>query len=474
MEQSLAQGDRRLVGLPVLLLGGFVTVFDLFVVNVAAPVIQQQFAASFAGVGLIIAGYELAFGVLLIAGGRLGDRFGRQRMFSLGMLGFTLTSALCGMATSLSMLIVARFLQGAAAALLFPQIYALMRVLYNPHQRRRAFAWLGMTLGLAAIFGQLFGGFIIEADVFGSGWRMIFLINLPIGVLAIVAARRIPESRLEQAQRLDGMGLLLAASGLLLMLVPLLEGPSRGWPWWVLPALACGIGMLWAFIRWERRLAQRSGDAVLDPALLRQGSFAPGVGVVLAIYSTASSFFLCFALLLQAGIGLTPFQAGSLFAPASAAFMLASFLAPGLVQRWGSGVLALGVAVYAAGMALLVVEVLSGAALVQPLWLLPGLVILGFGQALSMTPLLNLVLGLAKEHQAGMAAGVISTVQQVGGALGIAASGAFFVPLLAGGAGAERYGQAFAGAMVYNLLAMAVAFGLLRWIIQKQRKLALQ
>lgn len=151
-----------------------------------------------------------------------------------------------------------------------------MRVLYNPHQRRRAFAWLGMTLGLAAIFGQIFGGFIIEADVFGSGWRMIFLINLPIGVLAIVAARRIPESRLEQAQRLDGMGLLLAATGLLLLLVPLLEGPSRSWPWWVLPALACGIGMLWAFIRWERCLAQRSGDAVLDPALLRQGSFALG------------------------------------------------------------------------------------------------------------------------------------------------------------------------------------------------------
>jgi EmrB/QacA subfamily drug resistance transporter len=473
MEQSLADGERGLVGLPVLLLGGFVTVFDLFVVNVAAPVIQQQFAADFASIGLIIAGYELAFGVLLIAGGRLGDRFGRRRMFSLGMLGFTLASALCGVAASLPMLITARFLQGAMAALLFPQIYALLRVLYGPHQRRRAFSWLGMTLGLAAILGQIFGGFIIEANIFGSGWRMIFLINVPIGALAILAARSIPESRLEQAQRLDGMGLLLAATGLLLLLVPLLEGPSRGWPWWVLPVLALGLGVLWGFIRWERRLAMCSGDAVLDPALLRQGSFAPGVLVVLAIYSTASSFFLCFALLLQSGMGLTPFQAGSLFAPASAAFMLASFLAPTLAQRWGNGVLAFGVVIYAAGLALLVVQVLWGTALAQPLWLLPGLVILGFGQAMSMTPLLNLVLGLAKEEQAGMAAGVISTVQQIGGAMGIAASGAFFVPLLVGGAGAERYGQAFAGAMIYNLLAMAVAFVLLRWIIQQQRKVAL-
>ncbi|CAI2404965.1 Spectinomycin tetracycline efflux pump [Serratia ficaria] len=467
MEQSLSCGTRGLPGLPVLLLGGFVTVFDLFVVNVAAPVIQRQFAADFSGVGLIVAGYELAFGVLLIAGGRLGDRFGRRRMFSLGMLGFALTSALCGAASSLGMLIVARFLQGAAAALLFPQIYALLRVLYNPHQRRRAFAWLGMTLGLAAIFGQILGGFIIEANVFGSGWRMIFLINLPIGGLALLAARRLPESRLPQAQRLDGVGLLLAASGLLLLLVPLLEGPSRGWPQWVWPTL-------WGFIRWERRLARRSGDAVLDPALFRQGHFAHGVAVVLAIYSTASSFFLCFALLLQAGVGLTPFQAGSLFAPASLAFMLASMLVPRLAQRWGDQVLATGVAVYAAGLALLVAQVLWGAALVHPLRLLPGLVALGFGQALSMTPLLNLVLGLAHERQAGMAAGLVSTVQQVGGALGIVASGAFFVPLLAGGGGAERYGQAFAGAMLYNLLAMAIAFVLLKWIIRQRHKVDLQ
>lgn len=168
MEQIFSNSKAGLPGLPVLLLGGFVTMFDLFVVNVAVPVIQQQFNASFAEVGLIIAGYELAFGILLIAGGRLGDRFGRRRMFSYGMLAFALTSTLCGLAGSLWVLIVARFLQGAAAALLFPQIYALLRVLYGEEQRRRAFARLGMTLGLAAICGQVLGGFIIEANILGS------------------------------------------------------------------------------------------------------------------------------------------------------------------------------------------------------------------------------------------------------------------------------------------------------------------
>ncbi|MBH2661668.1 MFS transporter [Serratia ureilytica] len=474
MEHSLSRERRGLPGLPVLLLGGFVTVFDLFVVNVAAPVIQRQFAADFAEVGLIVAGYELAFGVLLIAGGRLGDRFGRRRLFSLGMLGFTLSSLLCGLAGSLGLLIAARILQGATAALLFPQIYALMRVLYEPQQRRRAFAWLGMTLGLAAIFGQILGGFIIEANLFGSGWRMIFLINLPIGALALWAARRIPESRVAQAQRLDGVGLWLAATGLSLLLLPLLEGPARGWPWWIAPMLALAMLTLWGFLRWERRLAQRGDDAVLDPALFRQAGFAPGMAVVLAIYATASSFFLCFALLLQAGAGLTPFQAGSLFAPASAAFMLASMLAPRLAprlaQRWGNGVLSVGVAIYAAGLALLMAQALWDEALTHPLRLLPGLVVLGFGQALSMTPLLNLVLGLAQERQAGMAAGLVATVQQVGGALGIVVSGVGFVPLLASGGAAERYAQAFAGAMVFNLLAMGVALLLLNRITRNSQK----
>nr|WP_242452018.1 MFS transporter [Serratia marcescens] len=254
------------------------------------------------------------------------------------------------------------------------------------------------------------------------------------------------------------------------MLLPLLEGPARGWPWWIAPMLALALLTLWGFLRWERRLAQRGDDAVLDPALFRQAGFAPGMAVVLAIYATASSFFLCFALLLQAGAGLTPFQAGSLFAPASAAFMLASMLAPRLTLRWGNGVLSVGVAIYAAGLALLMAQALWGEALAHPLRLLPGLVVLGFGQALSMTPLLNLVLGLAQERQAGMAAGLVATVQQVGGALGIVVSGVGFVPLLASGGAAERYAQAFAGAMLCNLVAMGVALILLNRITRNTQK----
>ena len=358
---------------------------------------------------------------------------------------------------------------GAAAALLFPQIYALMRVLYVPQQRRRAFAWLGMTLGLAAIFGQILGGFIIEANLFGSGWRMIFLINLPIGALALWAARRIPESRVAQAQRLDGVGLWLAATGLSLLLLPLLEGPARGWPWWIAPMLALAMVTLWGFLRWERRLARRGGDAVLDPALLRQAGFAPGMAVVLAIYATASSFSCASRCCCRRG-GADAFSGGQpvrpgqrgLYAGVDAGASVGAALGQRRTERGRSDLRRRVGAVDGPGAV--------GAALAHPLRLLPGLVVLGFGQALSMTPLLNLVLGLAQERQAGMAAGLVATVQQVGGALGIVVSGVGFVPLLANGGAAERYAQAFAGAMVFNLLAMGIALILLNRITRNSQK----
>ncbi len=167
------------LALTILLLGGFITVFDLFVVNVAIPSMQADLGVSFAEIGFVIAGYELAFGVLLIAGGRLGDRHGRRRLFALGMAGFAVTSFLCGIAPDATSLIFARLLQGATGAILFPQVYALLRVMYDDAGRRKAFGLLGMTLGLAAIAGQVFGGLLVESDLFGLGWRIIFLINLP-------------------------------------------------------------------------------------------------------------------------------------------------------------------------------------------------------------------------------------------------------------------------------------------------------
>ncbi|MEG2881287.1 MAG: MFS transporter, partial [Comamonas sp.] len=277
-------------GLAVLLLAGFVTIFDLFVVNVAIPSMQAGLAASFAQIGFIVAGYELAFGVLLITGGRLGDRFGRRRLFVLGMAGFTFASLLCGLAPDANALIAARVLQGLAAALLFPQVYASIRVHFDGDAGRRAFGLLGMTLGLAAIAGQVFGGWLVHADLWGLGWRTIFLINVPIGLGAIAAARHIPESRAPARPALDGRGVLLVSGGLASLLVPLIEGPAQGWPAWSLWALAAAVLLLAAFHRQQRQRQAGGQLPLVDMRLLGQRRFALGALLVLLVYSTSSSF----------------------------------------------------------------------------------------------------------------------------------------------------------------------------------------
>ena len=460
------------LGLSVLLLAGFVTIFDLFVVNVAIPSMQADLDANFAQIGFIVAGYELAFGVLLITGGRLGDLFGRRRLFVIGMAGFTLASALCGLAPSAEFLIGARVLQGLAAALLFPQVYASIRVNFDGDDSRRAFGLLGMTLGLAAIAGQVLGGWLVHADLFGLGWRSIFLINVPIGLFAIAAARTIPESRAPQRPALDWMGVALVSAGLTLLLVPLIEGPGQGWPAWSL--LSLGVAVLLAlFHRQQEQRRMAGGLPLVDMRLLAQRRFALGAVLVLLVYSTSSSFFLCFALLVQTGLGLDPFMAGSIFAPCSVGFVLASLAAPRLVARWGAQAIVAGAMAYAVSIGLLIAQVWMAGAELVPARLIPVLVVVGAGQGFIMTPLLNLVLGFVDEAQAGMASGVISTVQQVGAALGVAVVGILFAAALTADEGmaaqAGEYASAFVTGMLYNLGAALLVCVLLLMLARTQR-----
>lgn len=462
------------LGLSALLLAGFVTIFDLFVVNVAIPSLQTGLAASFAQIGFIVAGYELAFGVLLITGGRLGDLFGRRRLFVLGMAGFTLASALCGLAPSAQWLIGARVLQGLAAALLFPQVYASIRVHFSGDDSRRAFGLLGMTLGLAAIAGQVLGGWLVHADLLGLGWRSIFLINVPIGLFAIAVARCIPESRAAQRPALDWPGVVLVSAGLALLLVPLIEGPSQGWPAWSLCTLAGALVLLVLFHRQQEQRRLAGGLPLVDMQLLGQRRFALGTLLVLLVYSTSSSFFLCFSLLIQTGMGLDPFAAGSIFAPCSVGFVMASLAAPRLVARWGTRGIVIGALVYAVAIAALIAQVALAGADLRPERLIPLLIMVGAGQGLIMTPLLNLVLGFVDEAKAGMAAGVIATVQQVGAALGVAVVGMLFGAALAsdGAATAQmgNYASAFVAGMLYNLAASVLVWLLLLMLANTRRR----
>jgi EmrB/QacA subfamily drug resistance transporter len=460
-------------GLSILLLAGFVTIFDLFVVNVAIASMQRDMGMNLTQIGFVIAGYELAFGVCLIIGGRLGDLFGRRRMFIVGMAAFTVASALCGLAPTAMLLIAARVGQGVAAALLFPQVYASIRSNFTGDDSRRAFGFLGMTLGLAAIAGQVLGGLLIHVDVFGLGWRTIFLVNVPIGVCAIVAARSIPESRAPERPTLDWLGVLIVSSGLTLLLVPLIEGAAHGWPAWSLWSFVSAVALLGLFYWHQEHRRVLGCQPLVDMRLMGQSRFALGGLLVLLIYSTSSSFFLCFALLVQSGFGLDPLAAGSIFAPCSVGFVGASLLAPRLIKRFGIRCIAVAACVYAASIGMLIVQVAIAGEGLSPWHLIPVLIVVGAGQGLIMTPLLNLVLGGIDAAQAGMASGVIATLQQIGAAMGVAVVGVMFGRALTDAqehiSQAGQYADAFVNGMVYNLVAAILVCVLLAVLARLQR-----
>jgi len=295
---------------------------------------------------------------------------------------------------------------------------------------------------------------------------------VPIGLCAVAAARFIPESRAPQRPALDWTGAILVSVALVLLLVPMIEGPAQDWPVWSWWSLGTALALLALFHRQQERRRAVGRLPLVDMQLLAQPRFALGTLLVLLIYSTSSSFFLCFALLVQTGLGIDPFTAGSIFAPCSVGFVLASLSAPYLVSRWGSRAIVAGALLYAISIGLLIAQVQMASASIVPTRLIPVLMVVGAGQGLIMTPLLNLVLGFVDEAKAGMASGVISTVQQIGAALGVAVVGILF---RAGLAAADetttqesQYASAFIAGMIYNLIAALLACVLLSLLARTQ------
>jgi EmrB/QacA subfamily drug resistance transporter len=459
---------RPWLGLAVMLAGPFMTVMDVMIVNVAIPSIRRGLGASYAGAELVVAGYSLAYAVALITGGRLGDLRGRRRMFVAGLIGFTLTSALCGLAPTAGTLILARLLQGVAAALLFPQVFSLIRVTFpEPQDCAKAFAALGVVLGLAAVAGQVLGGILVAADLWGLGWRPIFLVNIPVGLVASLAAPRlIPADQVAPGQRLDLVGVALSALGLGLLLYPLIEGREAGWPGWSLAMLAAAVPVLAVFVLHQHARSRRGASPLLQTALFRDRAFAAGVLLVLVFYSTMNSVYLAYAFLAQLGLGRSALAAGLVFSPAAIAFMVASIAAGRVAPRDRRAVLMAGAAIAALGEFVAAAIALVAAPPLQAEALIPALLLLGTGQGLLMTPLLNTVLGGIRDGHIGSASGMLSTVQQVGGAFGVALAGILFAGVLDGarvaGLGeAAAYAHAFAAAAGYGGVATLAVLGLL-------------
>jgi len=436
---------RHWLVLAVVLVGTFMAILDVAIVNVAIPSIRQDLNASFGAVELVISAYTLTYASLLVTGGRLGDLFGRRRMFVIGLLVFGAASAICGAAPSIGVLVAARAVQGIGGALLYPQVLAILQVTFAGDERARALGIFGSVIGIAAIAGQLIGGLLLAADIFGLGWRPAFLVNVPLGALAVVAALLIlPQDTPDRGGVLDWGGVALLTTTLVLLVVPLLEGRDLGWPAWTFISLVGSVVSAAAFVAYERRIAASGGAPLVHTTLFRNRGFAAGVPIAALFMASNAGFLLLLAVYLQIGLGFSPLAAGLVYTPTAAGFFVTSLVAPRFVPLLGRHVLTVGYLTAALGLLGTSAAVAAAGANLAGWQLAPTLLIAGLGQGLGMSPLVGTIIGTLSPREAGAGSGVVTTTLQIGGALGVAMLGLLFFAVLGSAEAPADYAGAFA------------------------------
>jgi MFS family permease len=462
--------------LAVVLAAEVMDLLDATIIAIAGPSIRADLIDSAAGAGdgiatstgdgaaaaggtaflqWLAAGYTLAFAVGLVTGGRLGDIFGRRRMFLAGAAGFTLMSLLCAVAPGPVSLVVFRILQGLAGAVLIPQGLGLIKAAFPPEKLGAAFGAFGPVMGLSAVCGPILAGVLVDADLFGTGWRMIFLINLPVGVAALIGAwlvlpRPTPgtanqggtaqggtaqggtaQGGTDDRLRLDLTGTVLLSASLLLLVFPLVQGRELGWPWWTWTMMALSVPAFWMFQRYQQRLHRTHRSPLIEPSLLAKQRFTAGLLVGLIFFAGLMGLTLILSVYLQLGLGFSPLRAGLSQSPWAFGTAVGAVAGHVLSARFGGRRLLVGgTAVLAAGVVALLVTltvadgpISSGAPYVA---LLSSLLVLGIGMGCSMAPYFDIVLASVDEHEVGSASGTLTAAQQVGGAIGVAALGTAF------------------------------------------------
>jgi len=415
------------LSLTATLIAVFMQLLDVSIVNVALPSISTDLGASFSTLQLVITAYTLAFACTLITAARLGDLFGRRKVFLLALTAFTVASVLCGIAQSPTELVGARFLQGFTAAMMLAQTLAIITTTFPAEQRGKVFGIYGATIGMATILGPTLGGALISWNVFGLEWRAIFLVNVPFGIIALLFGyRNLLDSRSESAQRLDVPGVVLSVLGLFLIVYPLAEGRERGWPLWLVLMLIASAPVLIGFVWYQWRRGRAGNSPLLDLVVFRDRAFSVGSLMALLFFSCLISFFFTISLTLQAGFGFTALHSGLTTLPFAVGSAIASARSNGIAQRLGSRILMLGGGILAVG--LLALSVVMQQQGTTPHWLvLAGpLFVAGIGLGLFIAPLQTVILSEVKQDNAGSASGLLPTFQQLGGSVGLAAVGVLF------------------------------------------------
>lgn len=466
LAQAADLDPRRWRALPVLLTGSFLSFLDFFIVNIALPAMHDNLRASSAQLQLVVAGYGVGFAVSLITGGRLGDIYGRKRVFLWGLSSFTLISVLCGLAVNAEMLVIMRVLQAVAAAMLTPQVLAIIRVEFAAHERPVAVGLYGTSMGLASIVAQLFGGSLVTLDLFGLSWRSIFLVNVPIGLLALfLATRMLRESRGRGPVTLDLPGSGLVSLALLLLIYPLVEGREAGWPGWAFDMLGAAGATFFAFIAYELWVVRQGRTPLMALHLFRVPTIAFGLFASVIFFSGLAAFFVVLTVTFQAGFGYSAFATGLLFLPFALGFSAASALSGRVAMLMRGRTISHGSLLM--GLALLglvtMIHGTQGQLFTDPRdrMLLVGLfLVYGLGQGLAQPSFIHLVTNGASvnETDAGAAAGLFLTTAQSSLALGVAAIGDVFFVWLGPAPLPSNYVRALSAALICNLGLLVLAF----------------
>ena len=452
---------QRWIALAILLAATFMNLIDVTIVNVALPTMQEAFSASTSEIEWVVAVYVLALAMGLMPFGRMGDIVGRRNMFVLGVAVFTIASAMCGFSGSMTMLIVSRIVQGLGAAMMTPQTIAITQVIFPPRERAAAFSLFGLATGLAAVTGPVLGGTLIGLDIWGLDWRPIFLVNLPVGAIAIAAALWFIPSRKSGGElRNDFVGILLGVSTVLAIIFPLVEGRELGWPAWTFAMMAGAVPLLAAFLYWERRRERLGLSQMLPWSLITDRNFLVGVSCAVLLSSGIPGFFMSFALYLQAGHGLTPLESGITTLPFSFGVMFSSQVARKLGMRWIRKRIALGGLSIAIAMFWLQLMVSGTMDHPDRIGFIAPLFLGGVGLGVTFASLFPTVLSSVQSRDAGSGSGALQSFQQLGGAFGVAVIGQLFfarlaTELSAGTALPQAYSHAVLQAFKYNIAAFA-------------------
>ena len=422
---------RRGLAIGILLFAAFMDLLDVTIVQVALPSIGADLGATEAQLEWIVSGYMLAFAVGLITGGRLGDLFGRRRVFLIGIAGFTLSSAAAAAAWSGDVLVATRIAQGLFAALMVPQLLASVQALYTPRERAPMYGLIGGVSGLAAVAGPVLGGWLVDADLWGMGWRSVFLINIPVGiVIFVLAARFVPETRSSRPMRLDLVGVALLTAVILAFMVPLVEGQTLGWPAWLWIPVAVGALLLVVFVAYSRRRMRRDGSALLPMPLFADRGFSAGIVTQATFQGALNAFTLPFIIYLQIGLGFDALTAGLNLLAFSLGAMVGTGVVIPLVARLGKVLVTAGSLILGGGVLWVFAVVaetgadFTGWAAVWPM------LVSGLGLALLIIPLVDVALATVPVADAGAASGAYSTFQQLGAAAGVAISTTVFFSMI--------------------------------------------